>query len=249
MWSCTILTADRDLCCVEQVPGFVHSPLLPDAVKGTTSHELFHVTDWLPTIVGIAGGSTAKNFALDGHDIMPSLTSGSASPRTEMLYNVNPLCTGGQAGAPKAALRMGDYKLMSWCYEVAGIAGGNTTRPIACDQESADCDPEFKKGPVLYNLKNDIGETTNIASQEPDQVEKMLGRLKFLVSPEGGGMVEPQQWVKPYQGESYFCRDCPLHPGGHGPATPWLPWLDNDPAVDMRAPLPNGYVDLTWEEE
>jgi hypothetical protein len=88
---------------------------------------------------------------------MPSLSTAAASPRTEMLYNVNPLCDGGQAGAPKAALRMGDYKLMSWCYEVAGVAGGTITRPIACDAESTACDPEFKKGPVLYNLRLDIG--------------------------------------------------------------------------------------------
>ena len=62
------------------MPGFVHSPLLPAAVRGTESKELFHgekafltggmvfvsitcvdvaVTDWLPTIVrGIAGSTT-----------------------------------------------------------------------------------------------------------------------------------------------------------------------------------------------
>ena len=45
------LTARLEKSC--RVPGFVHSPLLPDTVKGTISHELFHVTDWLPTIVGL----------------------------------------------------------------------------------------------------------------------------------------------------------------------------------------------------
>ena len=49
-----------------QVAGFVHSPLLPRAVRGTTSWGLYHVTDWLPTIVGLAGGTTTRNFALDG---------------------------------------------------------------------------------------------------------------------------------------------------------------------------------------
>ena len=44
------------------------------------------------------------------------------------------------------------------------------------------CDPEFKKGPVLYNLKDDIGETTNIAQKEPAQVAKMLARLKVRPS-------------------------------------------------------------------
>lgn len=52
-----------------RVAGFVHSPLLPAEVQGTTSWELYHVTDWLPTIVTLAGGSTQRNFALDGHDM------------------------------------------------------------------------------------------------------------------------------------------------------------------------------------
>ena len=58
-----------------RVPGFVHSPLLPAGVRGTESHSLYHVTDWLPTIVGAAGGSTSGNLALDGHDIWQSLAS------------------------------------------------------------------------------------------------------------------------------------------------------------------------------
>ena len=36
-----------------RVAGFVHAPsLLPASVRGTRSRELYHVTDWLPTIVG-----------------------------------------------------------------------------------------------------------------------------------------------------------------------------------------------------
>jgi arylsulfatase A-like enzyme len=34
-----------------KVPGFVHSPLLPAVARGTIHHGLFHVADWLPTIV------------------------------------------------------------------------------------------------------------------------------------------------------------------------------------------------------
>jgi hypothetical protein len=40
------------------------------------------------------------------------------------------MASGGQAGAPKAAIRIGDYKLMSWCYEVAGV--GMTNALLSC---------------------------------------------------------------------------------------------------------------------
>ena len=93
-----------------RVPGFVHSPLLPASVRGTINEELYHVTDWLPTLAGLAGGSTQRNRPLDGHDIWSSLTEQKPSPRTELLYNVNPLQRAtSQAGPPHAGLRMGKY--------------------------------------------------------------------------------------------------------------------------------------------
>ena len=51
---------------------------------------MFHVTDLLPPLVALAGGSTARTRPLDGHDIFGSLASGGASPRRELLYNINP---------------------------------------------------------------------------------------------------------------------------------------------------------------
>eukprot|EP01048_Picozoa_sp_COSAG05_P018955 COSAG05_NODE_2869_length_2555_cov_1.455212_4_plen_151_part_01 len=130
----------------------------------------------------------------------PSLSTGTASPRTEMLYNINPLCHSGQAGNPKAALRIGHHKIMTWCYEVAGIGGGNVTRPVHCppghdddrqvqgqvqgDGDGGDgagqCDPEFQKGAVLFDLAADPSETTNIAPSNPQLVATMLARLKEL---------------------------------------------------------------------
>ena len=50
--------------------GFVHSPLLPDHIKGTVNHQLMHVSDWYRTLVeGIAGGNVHCSKHLDGYNL------------------------------------------------------------------------------------------------------------------------------------------------------------------------------------
>jgi len=198
-----------------RVAGFISSPLLPASVRGTEWHGLMHITDWLPTIVGLAGGSLSKNFALDGHDMLPSIVSGmQSSPRTEMLYGINPLGSG-QAGPPKAGLRIGSMKVLCWGYTIAGIGGANSTGP-----SHKGAPAEFGDSCALYDLDNDIGERNNIAKSNPTQLAKLLARLKVLADES----VQPQTWNPPFQGPDYFCKDCPLAPV-YGPTTPGIPWL------------------------
>ena len=218
-----------------RVPGFIGggSALIPAAARGTTSEKLFHVTDWLPTLTKLATGTNPMNLAaagpLDGLDIWAALTiKATPSPRTEMLYNVNPLCHSGQAGAPKAALRVGDYKLLAWCFKVKGINGSTTTEHVKAPSGTVSPDPGFgnNDGLVLYNLASDPTESTNIRADPANaaRVTSMLARMTALAVE----MVEPQQWDAPYQGPDYFCATCPKHPHGagfNGPAMPWMAWL------------------------
>jgi len=200
-----------------RVAGFISSPLLPNRVKGTESHELFHVTDWLPTIVGLAGGTTSRNRPLDGHDIWESITTASPSPRTEMLYGINPIDNGGQAGFPKAGLRMGKYKILTWGYHIKGVDGATETGPWNDTNSTSG----FANGPCLYDLDADPSETTNLALKMPDQVSKMLIRLEELAL----SSVQPMTWDPPYQGPDYSCAKCPKHPASKSPNQPWGPWL------------------------
>ncbi|CAN7998969.1 unnamed protein product, partial [Ixodes hexagonus] len=88
---------------------FIWSPLLKR--KSIVSDQMMHVTDWLPTLYSAAGGNPQSLGKLDGTDMWVPLAYGSASPRYEVLYNIDPVDN-------NAALRYTNYKL------VLGVAAG-----------------------------------------------------------------------------------------------------------------------------
>jgi arylsulfatase A-like enzyme len=76
-------------------PGHVKSDYIVDG--------MIHVVDMYPTIAAIAGASTAKSKPLDGLNMWPTLSEGKPSPRTEVIYNVEPF---------RAGVRERDWKLI-----------------------------------------------------------------------------------------------------------------------------------------
>jgi arylsulfatase A-like enzyme len=193
-----------------RVPAFFFAPgRLP---SGRVVDALVSVTDLLPTLVAANGGTPPSN--IDGVNQWPTLL-GAAPVRNEVVVNVNHLCDGGQFGNPKAALRVGDMKLLCWCFSAKGIGGANTT---GCTG-----DPAYPNDwPQLFNLTADPSETTNLASAQPDVVAALESRLIELAGP--GAAAEPMQWAPPYQGQDYYCRDCPLR-NATGPFEPWTWWM------------------------
>ena len=76
----------------------------PGHVKAAgTTNEMIHVVDMYPTLVGLAGGQLSKNKPLDGNDLWPTISEGKPSPRTEVVYNLEPF---------RGAVRQGDWKLV-----------------------------------------------------------------------------------------------------------------------------------------
>ena len=205
-----------------RVPAFISGGAVPKDVRGSKSHKLFHVTDWFPTIAHVTGTAIRSNTdrPLDGHNIWNALTSESPSPRDEILYNVNPLCTGGQAGVPKAGLRQNNWKLLAYCFHVKGIDNATSTGPFLPENVDSMKWP-FSGAYALFNLTSDPGETLDLSERYPEVASSMLTRLSQLAEE----MVEPMQWDAPYQGSEYECADCPLHPAT-GPFEPWLPWIE-----------------------
>jgi arylsulfatase A-like enzyme len=70
---------------------------------GMTVNEIVHVIDWYPTLIGLAGGRTTKSKPLDGVDVWETVSQGKPSPRTEVVYNIEPY---------RAGVRQGDWKLV-----------------------------------------------------------------------------------------------------------------------------------------
>jgi arylsulfatase A-like enzyme len=75
----------------------------PGKIKPGTVDGMMHVADIYPTLAGLAGAKLGKNKPLDGMDMWPMLSEGKPSPRSEIVYNVDPLA---------GAVRRGDWKLI-----------------------------------------------------------------------------------------------------------------------------------------
>jgi len=75
----------------------------PGKIRPGKVAGMMHVTDMLPTLAGRAGASLAGTKALDGMDQWATISTGAASPRTEVVYNVEMF---------RGAVRQGDWKLV-----------------------------------------------------------------------------------------------------------------------------------------
>ena len=75
----------------------------PGHIKPETVDGIIHVVDMYPTLANLAGASTAKCLPLDGLDVWPTISANAPSPRTEVVYNVEPF---------RGAVREGDWKLI-----------------------------------------------------------------------------------------------------------------------------------------
>ena len=75
----------------------------PGRIKAQTVEGMIHAVDMFPTLAALAGASTAKSKPLDGLNVWSTIAEGKPSPRTEIVYNVEPF---------RGAVREGDWKLI-----------------------------------------------------------------------------------------------------------------------------------------
>jgi len=76
----------------------------PGHIKGgSTVNEMIHVVDMYPTLLNLAGGKLDRSKPLDGMNVWGTISEGKPSPRTEIVYNIEPF---------RAGIRQGDWKLI-----------------------------------------------------------------------------------------------------------------------------------------
>lgn len=166
--------------------GFVHSPLLKK--KRRTSRALVHITDWYPTLVGLAGGTTSAADGLDGYDVWPAISEGRASPRTEILHNIDPLYNHARHGsleggfgiwntAVQAAIRVGEWKLLTGDPGYGDWIPPQTLASFPGSWWNLERMASIRQAVWLFNISADPYEREDLADQRPDVVRTLLARL------------------------------------------------------------------------
>ena len=132
--------------------GGIREPLLirwPAVVQaGKTIETPVSSPDFFPTLLEVAGKPPLPNQVLDGVSLVP-LLKGGAIPERSLFWHYPHY--GNQGGAPSAAVRHGDWKLIQW-------------------QEDSRVE--------LFDLSIDIAESTDLASQEPERVASLRAELQ-----------------------------------------------------------------------
>lgn len=90
------------------------SPLVRSPQR--VSQQLVHMSDWLPTLWSAAGQDVRELGDIDGVDQWAALLEDRASPRGEVLHNIDPV-------EDYAALRRGDWKLVEGSTQEGTVDG------------------------------------------------------------------------------------------------------------------------------
>jgi len=205
------------------VNGFIHSPLLPEAVRNTTHDHLFHVSDWVPTILhGILGNGTAKGREYDGVNQWDGIVKkgGSKELRQQILHNIEVYDL--EKGSFIAAYRNGPYKLI-W---------GESSEPIYDYDDatvSLNCSnvKNYEEWTHIYNIPEDPSETNNIVDEIDDYQLSIIwhaidGFWDSSVKAEYDGE-DDGRWKKVW-----------LDHGGY--AVPWIHYKVNQERIHLPVP-------------
>ena len=137
-----------------RVPSVVSWPArLP---KGEVRDQLVTGMDWFPTLAEWTGAVIAEERVVDGKSLAAVVEENAESAHEDVYWRL-----GGNPANAKWVVRKGNWKLL-----------GNTRENVVPEGVSELTEEDKKL--FLANLEDDIGETTNVAAENPGVVEELL---------------------------------------------------------------------------
>lgn len=142
---------------------------------GVICEQPINSVDLFPTLLDVAGARPPREYPLDGVSYLPVLTSGGKAtlPRDALFWHFPGYLGSGDGQwrtLPVGTIRSGDWKLLEF----------------------------FEDGRLeLYNLRQDVGETRNLASVMPDKAKELQARLADWRKQVGARMPEPRPDSRP----------------------------------------------------
>ena len=148
--------------------GGIRVPLIvrwPGIVQpNTISHEPVISVDLLPTIIEATGIAAPKDRDIDGQSLVPILDSNSQGAfDRDAIFWHFPHYR--HAPGPYSIIRSGDWKLIKW----------------------------YEGSVELYDLANDLSETTNLAKSQPQKVNQLDAQLSAELRRIGAKLPRPHQ--------------------------------------------------------
>ena len=130
--------------CIMRWPGKIPA--------GSSNNEITGIIDMLPTFSAVAGVDVPSDRVLDGRNILPYMLDKKVNTPIHDSFIV-----------PDAIIRHNDWKLLIKTQKPGG------TKPGAKATEGR---VEAKAG-SLFNLKDDVGETTDLSARYPERVKEL----------------------------------------------------------------------------
>ena len=184
----------------------VTGPLIPKNVRGSSYKGLFHASDWMPTILSVAGIPYDEG---DGIDQWPAIKGLAKPPRDEVIIHVD-TSSYGMTGA----IRRGRWKLLL-----------NVKREPVYDRTSVSAPLDWlaaEAATFLYDIEADPSESMDVSASNTDTVAQLTQRLMDVHA----HAAEPL-YCAPTRDEDEKARDAFRANGNK--LGPWAP-LSNDRA-------------------
>ena len=170
--------------CLVNFPGVIPPGQISDALTGAI--------DMLPTLCSACGidwkSKSNDKPKIDGVNVWDTLLGKKTDhPRKELLY------WHGMDAKPQA-IRIGDWKLFfnrAQALKGLGTARKTPAQAAKIEKYTAAMKNGASNPPMLFNLKDDPGETVDLSAKHPDKVKAMKARADELFAEMKSGTILP----------------------------------------------------------